>query len=176
MPMHPECRQQHLASLNLNSRVPSFLMPGSTMRARQIYLKEHYTDPLEAERAERRDRESADRMNLWLTRRSYAQAEGRPFREPLPGYRSEPMPRWEKILGRSLVWIDDLPMGNVITIILIVLFVLLTFPITAPICCYAINRDWRRMLQRDYDYSGSSPCEVCGRLLAESLGREELRR
>ena len=55
MPMHPECRQQHLAGLNLNSRVPSFLMPGSTMRARQIYLKEHYTDPLEAERAERRD-------------------------------------------------------------------------------------------------------------------------
>ena len=176
MPMHPECRQRHLASRNLNNRVASFLMPGTTLRTRQIYLKEHYTEPMEAERAERRDRELVDRMNLWRARKSYAEAEGRPFREPLPRYRSEPVPRWESILGRGLVWLDDLPMGNVITIVLIVLFVLLTFPITAPICCYAINRDWRRMLQRDYDYPGSSPCELCGHLLANSPSRDEFRR
>ena len=170
MPMHPECRQRDLTGRNLNNPVASFLLPGTTMRARQIYLKEHYNDPLEVERADRRDGELADRTNLWLMRKHQTEAEGRPFREPFPRRREEPRPWWDRMLGRALVWIDDLPMGNVITMVLIVLFILLTFPITIPICAYAMNREWRSMLRRDYEYLGSAvPCDRCGKLLTQPI-------
>ncbi len=164
MPMHPECRQQHLHRLNFNQAMTIFL-PVTAMSAKQRYLKEYYEEQLEAEQAEAREREYQADALQWYSRLEQAQAEGRPFHEPLPDYRKEPsppMPWWEDNLGAFLVWLDDLPGGKYITIALIILLLPIILPIFLPWMCYSVQRDWNRMLRRDRDYRGDANCDLCG--------------
>lgn len=172
MPMHPDCRRQHLERQNYNIAIAIFL-PMTAFTGKQDYLKEFYRPEIEAEQEEERARQFGELARAWHRRMQAAEEAGLPFDEPLPDYPEEPKHWWEEALERIgvwnfLFWFDRrLPerVANILVPCLIAIGIILTLWITLPVYCIEVQREWNRMHRRDREYRGETPCDFCGVLL-----------
>lgn len=163
MPMHPQCRQRHVARNGMLNPAVSLFLPGTAMRARQEYLDEHYRPEAEAAERAERDRQFEQLAVQWYERMQQAKAAGLDFDEPLPDVPPRPEPWLDRKIIDAALWIDDLPVPRLVCNVLTILAIILFFWLLVPWFIGTTQREWKAMHRRDREYRGDAICPQCGK-------------